>query len=298
MLRICVGPVTVCSYKPLTCHLVLLFRAILWFGPRRSHSSVPTRTMVRPSRAAAVKDGPILRPPGGLVLDGREHGGRLVCVGNDAAADAGARSRSARDIRSRSGGGADCRTPRHKTHSTAAGDEIAVAYSWHPWAGRTVRIHEVIERATGASARCSLVDAAVARVQEIPVWMLDAAACRQTRLGGAAGCGVVRACGIARPALGSDAAAATEAPSDAGIASPDSYRGDRHATPSSPAPTAAPSTRPLAGEPLPMNRAERRDGALCRIRRSGRWPGLLTRLLVAHAGAARELDGQPGGRRR
>jgi hypothetical protein len=36
---------------------------------------------VRPSRAAAVKDGPTWGPPGGLVLDGREHGGRLVCVG-------------------------------------------------------------------------------------------------------------------------------------------------------------------------------------------------------------------------
>jgi hypothetical protein len=39
--------------------------------------------VVRPSRAAAVKDGRLLRPPEGLVLDGREHGGRLVCVGID-----------------------------------------------------------------------------------------------------------------------------------------------------------------------------------------------------------------------
>jgi hypothetical protein len=37
--------------------------------------------MVRPSRAAAVKDSRLLRPPGGLVLDDREHDGRLVCVG-------------------------------------------------------------------------------------------------------------------------------------------------------------------------------------------------------------------------
>jgi hypothetical protein len=28
----------------------------------------------------AVKDGRFLRPPEGLVLDGREHRGRLVCV--------------------------------------------------------------------------------------------------------------------------------------------------------------------------------------------------------------------------
>jgi hypothetical protein len=39
--------------------------------------------MVRPSRAAAVKDGRLLRPPEGLVLDGREHVGRLTCVGID-----------------------------------------------------------------------------------------------------------------------------------------------------------------------------------------------------------------------
>ena len=52
--------------------------------PRLRH--VPTRTMVRLSRAAAVKDGPFLGPPGVLVLDGREHGGRLGCVGITAVA--------------------------------------------------------------------------------------------------------------------------------------------------------------------------------------------------------------------
>src|SRR5690242_9367006 len=40
--------------------------------------------MARPSRGVAVKDGRLLRPPAGLVLDGREHGGRLVCVGDNA----------------------------------------------------------------------------------------------------------------------------------------------------------------------------------------------------------------------
>src|SRR5215468_17405 len=56
---------------------------ILWFGPRRSPSSVPTRALTRLPRAVAVKDGRFLRPPEGLVLDGREHGGRLVCVAID-----------------------------------------------------------------------------------------------------------------------------------------------------------------------------------------------------------------------
>ena len=41
----------------------------------------PDRGFATPSRAAAVKDGPTWGPPEGLVLDGREHGGRLVCFG-------------------------------------------------------------------------------------------------------------------------------------------------------------------------------------------------------------------------
>ena len=35
--------------------------------------------MVRLPRTVAVKDGPFLGPPEGLVLDGREHAGMLVC---------------------------------------------------------------------------------------------------------------------------------------------------------------------------------------------------------------------------
>ena len=53
-----------------------------------------------------------------------------------------------------------------------------MAYAWHPWAGQLVRVHEVIERATGAWARCSPVGADIVRQQEIPTWMLDASACR------------------------------------------------------------------------------------------------------------------------
>jgi hypothetical protein len=142
-----------------------------------------------------------------------------------------------------------CRTPRHKTHSTAAGEEIDIAYSWHPWAGRTVRIHEVIERTTGATARCSLVGATVARLQEVPVWMLDTAACCQTRLAAEPVAALSALAALRILLLEALQFAATEAPSDAGIASPDSYRGDRHATASSPATTAAPSTRSLLGEP-------------------------------------------------
>ncbi len=52
-------------------------------GKIQSALTVPTRMMVRASRAAAVKDGPLLGPPGGLVLEGREHDGRLAWVGID-----------------------------------------------------------------------------------------------------------------------------------------------------------------------------------------------------------------------
>jgi hypothetical protein len=105
---------------------------------------------------------------------------------------------------------------------------MAIAYSWHPWAERTVRVHEVIER-TGSVARCSLVDAAVARVQEIPVWMLDAAACCQTRLAAEPATSLSALTALRILLLEAMRIAAAEEPSDAGIASPDSSRGDRHA---------------------------------------------------------------------
>src|SRR3954470_20373418 len=140
--------------------------------------------------------------------------------------------------------GGCCTTSHHKTHSTAAGDEVTVVYAWHPWAGRPVRLHEVIERATGASARCSLVDATNARLQEIPVWMLDAVVCRTTR--------TTAQPVAALPALAALRALLSDAmrgaPTGAAVASPESC-GDRHATPSSPAAKAAPSTRPRPDEP-------------------------------------------------
>src|SRR5271166_1109067 len=72
-------------------------------------------------------------------------------------------------------------------------------------AARPVTVTMPIERPTGAVARCSLVYAAVARVQEIPIWMLDAAVCCQTRLAGKPVAAFVRPCRIADPAFGSDA---------------------------------------------------------------------------------------------
>src|SRR3954463_9080223 len=130
-------------------------------------------------------------------------------------------------------------TSHHKTHSTVAGDKVTVVYAWHPWAGRPVRLYEVIERTTGASVRCSLVNATIARLQEIPVWMLDASACRTARTTTqpvAALSALAALCALLSDAM-------RGAPTGAAIASPESC-GDRDATPLSPASKAAPSTRP------------------------------------------------------
>jgi hypothetical protein len=46
-------------------------------GSAECRFSVPAYDMAAASRAAAVRDGRFLRPPAGLVLDGREHGARF-----------------------------------------------------------------------------------------------------------------------------------------------------------------------------------------------------------------------------
>jgi hypothetical protein len=57
---------------------------VAFFGSAPSGAILPSRpARWCGRRAAAVKDGRILRPPGGLVLDGREHADGLVCVGID-----------------------------------------------------------------------------------------------------------------------------------------------------------------------------------------------------------------------
>src|SRR5882672_10446805 len=62
-------------------NFLVLFGAILWFDPRRAHSSIPTaesrsRRAQGLSRLAASS-----RPPEGLGLDWPEHGGILDRIG-------------------------------------------------------------------------------------------------------------------------------------------------------------------------------------------------------------------------
>ena len=79
------------------------------------------------------------------------------------------------------GAGFRCTTVRQNTHKTGragiGGYEAVVAYRWHAWFGRTVHVHELIDRNAGVVARCRLDDRASGAIQEVPLWMLDAASC-------------------------------------------------------------------------------------------------------------------------
>jgi hypothetical protein len=73
----------------------------------------------------------------------------------------------------------DCTTRRQNAHGT---DEREVLYPWHPWAGRFVRIKEVVVRKTGDVFRCVCCDPSMEVVQELPSWMFDRAACAAVRV--------------------------------------------------------------------------------------------------------------------
>ena len=68
---------------------------------------------------------------------------------------------------------ARCRTRLQNTHEPVVRE---VLYPLHPWAGREVFVHVVIERA-GVHFHCTLDGSAARRRLEIPAWMFDRAAC-------------------------------------------------------------------------------------------------------------------------
>ena len=175
---------------------------------------------------------------------------------------------------------AGCRTAHQKAHGTEVGDEVEVVYSWHPWAGRTVRVHELIERGAIASARC-LPWVTPVRIRELPLWMLDAAGCRTMRVEAHP---MATHCALAAlDALLSAERKRHEAePEASAITAPES-RGDRHGTSSSSNLQPTPSTRTRTGkyshepvQPPPWTALpEPAQRTLTE---------LLTRLLVSHAG--------------
>ena len=73
-----------------------------------------------------------------------------------------------------------CRTGLENAHGTVFRELL---YSWHPWCGLQVAVHEAITKADGVAFRCTLTGSGGDRWLEVPAWMFDRAACpSQTRL--------------------------------------------------------------------------------------------------------------------
>ena len=66
----------------------------------------------------------------------------------------------------------------HKAHVIEA---AAVLYQWHPWFGRVVYIHKVIEHGAEQIFRCGLSEKQTERCMDVPAWMFDRAACHRNR---------------------------------------------------------------------------------------------------------------------
>jgi hypothetical protein len=63
---------------------------------------------------------------------------------------------------------------RDNTHKI---EELEVLYPWHPWFGRVVHVHEVIDQLAGGVVRCSPDGDPSRRWLELPQWMFERAAC-------------------------------------------------------------------------------------------------------------------------
>src|SRR3954454_8886091 len=73
-----------------------------------------------------------------------------------------------------------CRTGFANAHGTVFRELL---YSWHPWCGLQVAVHEAINKPDGVAFRCTLTGSGGDRGLEVPAWMFDRATCPdQTRL--------------------------------------------------------------------------------------------------------------------
>lgn len=61
-----------------------------------------------------------------------------------------------------------CTTGR-RTHGTEVRELL---YPWHPWSGRLVRIHGLVDKGSTVF-RCSLSGSTSCRLLEVPVWIFD-----------------------------------------------------------------------------------------------------------------------------
>src|SRR5215469_10140781 len=78
--------------------------------------------------------------------------------------------------------GGFARRDTSQQHNTHIRDLREICYSWHPWHGRAVWVHATLVKRGRAVAHCSLEDIQTSRVLEVPLWMLDVAACCKTRV--------------------------------------------------------------------------------------------------------------------
>ena len=65
-----------------------------------------------------------------------------------------------------------------KTHVT---EKMEVLYPWHPWFGRQVYVHAIVERSDARSFSCAIDSQQTVRCLSVPAWMFDRAACMRTR---------------------------------------------------------------------------------------------------------------------
>ena len=68
----------------------------------------------------------------------------------------------------------NCTTAIRNAHNT---DERDIIYAWHPWVGRRVEILRGFERGGISTVRCRLAGRAQCLPLEVPMWMLERAAC-------------------------------------------------------------------------------------------------------------------------
>src|SRR5438552_12911738 len=95
------------------------------------------------------------------------------------AADCGSRRGPAFERQGSNAVACGCTKRRDNAHKI---EELEVLYPWHPWFGRVVHVHEVIEQRAGGVFHCSPDGDASRRWLELPQWMFDRAACLAIRM--------------------------------------------------------------------------------------------------------------------
>ena len=68
---------------------------------------------------------------------------------------------------------------QRNTHSIESRE---VRYTWHPWCGRVVAVHQTFDKNGQVVSHCCIDENSETRHLEIPEWMLDPAKCRRMQL--------------------------------------------------------------------------------------------------------------------